>query len=71
MDSYYWCIFNNFRLYYYGSHTTAEVDGIDTTIADTPLTGKRRIYHLDGRQVAGDHLAPGIYSVDGKKIIVK
>ena len=71
MDSYYWCIFNNFRLYYYGSHTTAEVDGIDTTIADTPLTGKRRIYHLDGRQVAGDHLAPGIYIVDGKKIIVK
>ena len=72
MDHYYWCIFNNFRLYYYGSHTAAEVDGIDTITTDKPVDGKRNIYRIDGRKVAdGSRLLPGIYIIDGKKLVVK
>ena len=72
MDSYYWCIFNNFRLHYFGSRTMAEVDGIDDTIIESDAATPQGTYRLDGRRVAdGQRLQKGIYIVDGKKIIVK
>ncbi len=74
MPSYYWCIFDNFRLCYYGSLTPSEVDGIitPTTIGRTiPRPG---IFTLDGRKIDDnihlEQLPAGIYIVDGQKTVV-
>ncbi len=76
MSGYYWCIFDNFRLCYFGSLTPEEVDGIATpTLA--PIANMRQgVYSLDGRKLLPDatdisHLPAGIYIVNGQKLVVR
>lgn len=46
-------------------------NAIQTVNVDAPNPSTGRIYSLDGRQVSGHNLRPGIYIRDGKKFIVK
>lgn len=68
----YWTIFDNFRLYYYGSLKANVVSGIRTV---TPQrTASNDVYSLDGRLVRKhatslDGLPSGIYIVNGKKVV--
>ena len=76
MPGYYWVIFDNFRLCYYGSVTPDEVDGIATpAITEQPSAVKKGVYTLDGRQIDSEYmdvntLPAGIYIVDGKKVVI-
>jgi len=76
MPGYYWVIFDNFRLCYYGSVTPDEVDGIATpAITEQPSAVKKGVYTLDGRQIDREYmdvntLPAGIYIVDGKKVVI-
>ena len=74
-DSYFWCIFDNFRLCYYGSLSVDEVNGVKAPIVerkDIPTTG---VYSLTGIKVADSMedtstLPAGVYIVNGKKTVV-
>ncbi len=74
MGSYYWCIFDHFRLCYFGSVTPDAVDGIhDVTITNVPA-GRGDIYLIDGRKAHVENtrdLPAGIYIIGGKKVVIK
>lgn len=61
-------IVDNFRLTYLGAATPTNIDGVsvNTNTDNAP----KRIYNLQGVQLK-DMNQPGIYIVDGKKVIVK
>ena len=59
-----WTIFDNFRLYYYG---TDETTGIPAMPVYKPQPTP--IYDLIGRRV--ENPAKGIYIVNGKKVVIK
>ncbi len=69
----YWCIFDNFRLLFFGRMSKEDVTAIKTvTKQERKSSGK--VFTLDGRQVSSnstglDNLPHGIYIVDGKKIV--
>ncbi len=67
----YWCIFDNFRLLFYGRMSKDDVTAIKTTTKqERKSLGK--VFTLDGQQVHStnlDNLPHGIYIVDGKKIV--
>ncbi len=70
MPNYYWVIFTNFRLYFYGKMDP------DITLGINELTTERMqyntIYTLDGRRLSSDkQLRPGLYIINGKKVIIK
>ena len=68
--SYYWTIFDNFRLYFYGHNRT--VVGIDDLKFDTKPKGADVIFDLSGRSIqSGSSLKPGIYIVNGRKVLIK
>ena len=74
MQSYYWCIFDNFRLFYFGSLTPNEVDGIITPIITYETATKQGIYSLDGQKLRDKasqlrELPAGIYIINGKKVV--
>ena len=72
MPSRYWVIFDNFRLYFYGSVSTEVVTNINTaTTAAATMTDA--VYTLDGRRVTSSmqQLKPGLYIVNGRKTVVK
>ena len=74
MPGYYWCIFDNFRLCYYGSHSPEEVDGIATPTLVRNATMSHGIYSLDGRKLRDTSddpgtLPDGIYIIDGQKYV--
>ena len=76
MPSYYWCIFDNFRLHYFGSLTPNEVDGISIPIITLETTTRQGIYSLDGQKLRDRaseiiELPAGIYIVNGKKVVVR
>lgn len=64
-SSYYWTIFDNFRLYFYGGDAT----GISSLRTTDTLTGSepQAIYDLSGRRLQRI-TQPGIYIVNGKKV---
>lgn len=72
----YWTIFDDFRLYYYGTLTPDEVNDIDMIEMDGHAetygqgTG---VYNLQGVKVADtpDGLPQGIYIINRKKVVVK
>ena len=76
----YWSIFDNFRLYYFGSLSLDEVTGIEA-LPQSLLEGETiAIYDLSGRkvgEVSGRHgslplqLPKGIYIVNGKKVVIR
>lgn len=76
----YWCIFDNFHLYYYGSMSPDTVTGIHDVKADTSanedaFSAPADIYDLSGicvrrKATSTEGLKPGIYIVNHKKIAV-
>lgn len=77
----YWTIFDNFRLYYYGSLSPEEVTGIEEQPL-RPATGESLfatpadVYSITGvcvrKQATGlDGLPRGFYIVKGRKVIVR
>jgi len=73
-DSYYWTIFDNFRLYYYGSMSYDELTAISEVETSTNAAPTDRIFSIDGRLVRSgstslDGLPRGIYIVNGKKML--
>ena len=77
----YWTIFDDFRLYYYGSMSPDVLTGIrpavtDKTSAEDLFATPQDVYSLSGvcvrRQATSiDGLGRGIYIVNGRKVIVK
>ncbi len=68
MPTSYWCIFDNFRLHFFGSLTEEQ---IHTGISDSqchPATDYR-YYDLQGRRVLQP--AKGLYIVNGKKRVIR
>ena len=70
MPSNYWAIFDNFRLYYYGSKSVDEVTAVPA-IQHSELITANSVYDLQGRKVSEPGIRKGIYIVNGKKMIVR
>lgn len=70
MPSNYWAIFDNFRLYYYGSKSVDEVTAVPA-IQHSEIITTNSVYDLQGRKVSEPGIRKGIYIVDGKKMIVR
>ena len=66
--SYYWTIFDNFRLLFFGQNTAPL--GIDGQQPATLNTQPATLYDLSGRRITGTP-SKGLYIKDGKKIYVK
>ena len=69
MPSSYWAIFDNFRLYFYGSKSVDEVTAVPA-IQHSEIT-PNSIYDLQGRKVSESGIRKGLYIVNGKKMIVR
>ena len=70
MPSNYWVIFDNFRLYFYGKTDPDNPTAI-MNVYNTSQPG-HTVYTLDGRRVdANAQLRPGIYVVDGRKMVIR
>ncbi len=67
-SSAYWTIFDNFRLYYYGSYSLSDVTPVED-IMEVAEPGKATYYDLSGRRVLNP--TRGIYLHNGKKILIK
>lgn len=77
----YWTIFDNFRLYYYGSLSPEEIAGIDQpvinpNVPEALFATPADIYDITGicvrKQATGlEGLPKGFYIVKGKKVIVR
>ena len=72
MPDKYWCIFDDFRLYFYGKESSTSL-GIDDVDAGRACRSSG-IYSLDGRLVGSDasafeRLPKGIYIVNGMKVV--
>ena len=74
-NSSYWSIFDNFRLYYYGSIPLDVVTGIEVQpISERKEVDATAIYDLSGRKVSSSAtsvLPKGIYIQNGRKFVVK
>ena len=70
MPSNYWAIFDNFRLYYYGSKSVDEVTAVPA-VQHSDLITANSVYDLQGRKVSEPGIRKGIYIVNGKKMIVR
>jgi len=71
----YWSIFDNFRLYFYGSMSYSDLTAIKdiATESTTAKGGANCIYSIDGRIVRKgstslEGLPRGLYIVNGKKV---
>ena len=69
--SYYWTIFDNFRLYYYGSMSIDDVTSIEQVV--TEGAAPAAVYNLCGQKVSDslEGLPAGLYICNGKKIMIK
>lgn len=77
----YWCIFDNFRLYFYGSMSPDQVTGIHAVTAgpdsaDGLFASPADIYDLRGicvrkQATTTEGLKPGIYVINKKKVAVR
>lgn len=70
MPSSYWAIFDNFRLYFYGSKSVDDVTAVPA-IQHSELITTNSVYDLQGRKVSEPGIRKGIYIVNGKKMIVR
>lgn len=65
-----WVVFDNFSLSYYGSNVSVDdVTGINDVKVDTTVVERQGVYDLSGRAIANP-TRPGIYIVNGKKIVI-
>ena len=69
MNSGYWAIFDNFRLYFYGGKGTGEVTAIQTLHQSPSTLHSSSVYDLQGRKVKKP--VKGLYIIDGKKVLIK
>ncbi len=71
--SYYWTIFDNFRLYFIGdSELATGIKDITTVTDDAETNEPTVIYDLGGRRIDNvSGLQKGIYIVNGKKIYIR
>ena len=73
----YWSVFDNFRLYYYGTITPEAVTAIDKIeteeSVDAEDTNSAEVYNLHGQRVGNslNGLPRGIYIVNKKKVFVR
>lgn len=68
MPTSYWCIFDNFRLQYFGGLTEDQiVTGIKEL--DVEPTDHQRVFDLQGRRIMQP--AKGLYIINGKKTIIR
>ena len=68
MPSSYWCCFDDFHLYFYGSRSIADVTAI-SDVATSVESCSQAVYDLQGRRVANPKR--GLYIVGGRKVLVK
>ena len=68
-EDYYWTIFDNFRLLYYGSHEIDEVTPVEDILTAQPSQSSPLYYDLSGRRVSRP--THGLYIVNGKKVLIK
>ena len=65
-----WTVFDNFKLSYYGTDVTVDdVTGIDGVEQEPDAGIRQGIYDLSGRAIANP-TRPGIYIVNGKKVVI-
>ena len=69
MPTAYWTIFDNFRLYFYGSKSAEEVTAIKP-VNRVQSTVDNEFYDLQGRKV-NTQLKKGFYIQNGRKVIIK
>lgn len=70
----YWTIFDNFRLYYYGTMTTEDViSDISTPTTENETAENATVYNLQGVKVGTslEGLPKGIYIVNKRKVIIR
>ena len=63
--SYYWNMFDHFRLYYYGQTDPTGVEEVQGE--GFKVQGEGQWYDLNGRKLSGNPTKSGIYILDGKK----
>ena len=70
--SYYWTIFDNFRLYYYGSMSVDKVTSVDCIDTDD-VSSRSAVYNIYGQKIADSPsgLPRGLYIYNGKKVFVQ
>ena len=68
MPTSYWAIFDNFRLYYYGSMSADDVTRIGEMRSET-AGAHNVVYDLQGRKVNSP--TKGLYIINGKKIVIQ
>ena len=64
-------MFDHFRLYYYGGNTLAVGIGHVATDQTDSRPRDAHIYDLSGRRIGQAQPRGGIYSVGGRKVVVK
>ena len=74
MSGYYWVIFDNFRLCFFGSLSPEEVEGIMPIQIQDNSVVRSGVYSLDGRKLLPttdglDNLPRGLYVVNGKAVV--
>lgn len=74
MSDYYWCCFDNFRLYFYGNTKNEDVTSINDISLNSNTQNNHAIYSIDGRLISKklsdfNKLNPGIYIINGKKYV--
>ena len=65
MPSYYWVIFDNFRLHFFGNPEASAIQNVTSS----PLTVTHDLYDLQGRRV--QTAKPGLYILNGRKVLIK
>jgi len=68
-NGYYWTIFDNFRLLFFGQDTT-QLGIDDPTVSNEQSADSNAIYDLSGRRIIGKP-ANGLYIKNGKKVWVR
>ncbi len=79
MPSRYWCIFDNFRLQFFGTMTEQEITGIDNVGVNENQNQNenQNVYDLQGCRVLTPHtssssfLKKGLYIINGKKTVIR
>ena len=70
MGSYYWVIFDNFRLHFFGNAKPDDITGIEELRMKERAT-ENTFFDLQGRKLSQQPTRSGIYIIGGRKVIVK